>query len=297
MSEILAPATIPEVAHRTFEGPQGVMHYVTAGEHGSPVLLVHGFPESWWAFHKVIPLLAARHRVVAVDLPGFGDSSVADRDLDSAGVASSLAALLADAAGLGDGPVHVVAQDISGGAVFRLVSQHPELVRSFTAIEMGLAGHGLESLGDPTHGGSWHIGLMAAPGIPEMLLAGRERELLAQWAFPAMTAVTGAIDDRDVSEFARGFAREGGWRGAAALYTSMLSEGEQLRTLAAQHPLPMPTLAIGAGGGSFTLDTVRAVSAHEPTAVHLEGVGHYAAMEAPDAVARALLAFFSTVEG
>jgi pimeloyl-ACP methyl ester carboxylesterase len=43
------------------------LHYVSAGSKGSPVLLVHGFPESWWAFHKLIPLLSRSHRVFAVD--------------------------------------------------------------------------------------------------------------------------------------------------------------------------------------------------------------------------------------
>jgi hypothetical protein len=69
-------------------------------------------------------------------------------------------------------------------------------VLSFTAIEKGLAGFGLESFADVTHGGSWHIGVLAAPGIPEMLLVGREREFLGNWAFPAMTAVHGVITVR-----------------------------------------------------------------------------------------------------
>ena len=50
------------------------LHYVAAGTTGSPILLVHGFPETWWGFHKLIPLLSDRHRVFAVDLRGFGDS-------------------------------------------------------------------------------------------------------------------------------------------------------------------------------------------------------------------------------
>ena len=101
--------------------------------------------------------------------------------------------------------------------MFRLAATHPEDVLSFTAIEMGLAGFGLEALADVTRGGSWHIGVLAAPGIPEMLLAGREREFLGDWAFPAMTAVPGSITDEDVAEFVRVYARPNGWRGAIGL--------------------------------------------------------------------------------
>ncbi|KQR17359.1 alpha/beta fold hydrolase [Cellulomonas sp. Leaf334] len=269
------------------------LHYVSAGSTGSPILLVHGFPETWWTFHKVIPLLAATHRVLAVDLRGFGDSSTADDDHDSATAAEDLHALIAH---LDLGPVHVTGQDISGGTVFRLAATHPEDVRSVTAIEMGLAGFGLEGLADVTHGGSWHIGALAAPGIPDLLFAGRERELLGQWAFPGLTAVAGSITDADVDEFARTYARPGGWRGAVGLYRSMLGEGDDLRALAASSPLTVPVLAVGAGGGPFTAATLGQVTAGEVTAVQLDGVGHYVAMEAPGELAAAILDFVRAVD-
>ena len=126
----------------------------------------------------------------AVDLRGFGDSSAASDEHDSTTAAEDLHQLVAH---LGMGPMHLTGQDISGGTVFRLAATHPEDVRSFTAIEMGLAGYGLEGFADITHGGSWHIGVLATPGIPELLFAGRERDLLGSWAFPSMTAVAGSI--------------------------------------------------------------------------------------------------------
>jgi pimeloyl-ACP methyl ester carboxylesterase len=286
-------ATIPTAAHHTAQINGADLHYVTAGAAGSPILLVHGFPETWWAFHKLIPLLAEAHRVVAVDLRGFGDSSTADDDYDSTTAADDLHGLIER---LGLGPVHVTGQDISGGTVFRLVATHPQDVLSLTAIEMGLAGFGLEGLADVTHGGSWHIGALAAAGIPELLFTGRERELLGTWAFPSMTAIAGSITDADVDEFARTYARPDGWRGAVGLYRSMLAEGEELRVLAGSSPLTVPVLAVGAGGGPFTSATLEQVTAGEIRAVQLEGVGHYAALEAPDALAAAILDFVRSVE-
>lgn len=269
------------------------LHYVSAGATGSPILLVHGFPESWWAFHEVVPLLAVRHRVFAVDLRGFGDSSPAGTDHDSATAAEDLLQLIAH---LDVGPVHLAGQDISGGSVFRLAALHPEVVLSLTAIEMGLAGFGLEGLADVTHGGSWHIGVLASPGIPEMLFAGRERELLGDWAFPSMTAVPGSITEADVAELVRGYARADGWRGAEGLYRSMLAEGDEIRSLAEAHPLPMPVLAVGAGGGPFTVQTISQVTATEVVSVQLDGVGHYAALEAPELLSSALLEFLAGVD-
>ena len=292
-----APASIPEVSHHHAEVNGTKLHHVQAGTTGSPVLLVHGFPETWWAFHRLIPLLAQHHRVIAVDLRGFGDSDNSPGDgpgdYDSATSAADLHALVDH---LGLGPVHVVGQDISGAAVFRFASCHPADVLSLTAIEMGLAGFGLEALADVTHGGAWHIGVLAAPGIPEMLLSGREREFLGDFAFPSMTASPGSVTTADVDEFARTYSRPGGFRGASGLYRSMLREGADITALAAAHPLTSPVLAVGAGGGAFTEAALSAAVGSAVRSVQLQGVGHHAALEAPDQLAAALLPFFQDVD-
>jgi len=250
-------------------------------------------PETWRAFRKLIPLLAASHRVFAVDLRGFGDSGNEPGEYGSTTSAEDLHLLIAQ---LDAGPVHLTGQDISGATVFRLAATHPEDVLSLTAIEMGLAGFGLEMLADVTRGGTWHTGVLAAPGIPEMLLAGREREFPGQFAFPAVSATPGAVAGADIDEFARTYPRPGGWRGAAGLYQSMLREGPGIRALAKTPGLTVPVLAVGAGGGPFTADTMSQAAPGEVSSVSLDGVGHYAAMEAPDELAKALLDFAASVD-
>ncbi|WP_033344326.1 alpha/beta fold hydrolase [Catenuloplanes japonicus] len=274
------------ITHHTATINGDDLHWVSAGSGGTPVLLVHGFPESWWAFRRLIPLLAAEHRVIAVDLPGFGDSAVGD--FTSATMAESLCALIVH---LGLGPVHLTGQDISGTPTFRLAARHPELLRSFTAIETTLPGYGLETLADVVNGGSWHVGFLAAPGIPELLLAGREREFLTGFAFPAMNGTPGAITDRDVDEFTRVLARPGGLRAPAAFYASMLREGDEIRSIAAEGKLTVPVLAVDGGSGPFTSGTMAQV-ADRVTSIRLDGVGHLVALEAPDTLAKELLTFY-----
>ena len=281
-------ATIPDVTHHEVDVNGTTLHYVSAGTTGSPILLVHGFPETWWAFHKLIPLLAETHRVFAVDLRGFGDSATAPAGFTSADAAEDLHQLIQS---LNVGAVHVAAQDIAGGTVFRLAATYPTDLLSFTAIEMGLAGFGLEGFADVTHGGSWHIGVLAAPGITDLLFSGREREILAEWAFPSMTAVSGSITSDDIDEFARTYSRPDGWRGAIGLYRSMLAEGAAIRALAESNPITAPALAIGGFGGPFTAITLGQVATGTVESVKLDGVGHYVALEAPEALAQAILAF------
>ena len=286
-------STLPGITHHRAQVNGTKLHYIAAGKSGSPILLVHGFPETWWTFRKLIPLLASSHRVFAVDLRGFGDSDNEPGMYDSKTSAEDLHLLIEQ---LEVGPVHITGQDISGATVFRLATTHPEDVRSFTAIEMGLAGFGLEILADITHGGAWHIGVLAAPGIPEMLLVGREREFLGQFAFPALSATPGAITETDIDEFVRTYSRPHGWCGAIGLYKSMLQEGPEIKALANSHALTVPVLAVGAGGGPFTLGTMSQAAATEVCSVSIDGVGHYAAMEAPDELAKAILDFVGAVD-
>src|SRR5580693_7968074 len=284
---------LPGITHHYAEVNGTRLHYVAAGTSGSPVLLVHGFPETWWAFSKLIPLLAASHRVFAVDLRGFGDSGNEPGEYDSKTSAEDLHLLIGQ---LGVGPVHLTGQDISGATVFRLAVTHPGDVLSLTAIETGLAGFGLEALADVAHGGAWHIGVLAAPGSPEMLLAGREREFIGQYAFPSMTAVPGAVTAADIDDFARTYSRPDGWRGAIGLYRSMLREGPEIRALAESPGLTVPVLAVGAGGGPFTAGTMSQAARSGISSVHLDGVGHYAAMEAPEELAKAVLGFVDGID-
>ena len=196
--------------------------------------------------------------------------------------------------------------------MFRLATQHPQDVLSFIAIETGLPGFGMEVLADITHGGAWYIGVLTTPGIPEMLLAGREREFLGQFAFTAANATpeaNAAADsdtdtdveaeadiNADIDEFVRTYARPDGWRGAIGLYRSMLRDGAEIKALAETPGLTAPVLAVGAAGGSFTATTMTQAAASEISSASLDGVGHYAAMEAPNELAKAILDFTGRID-
>src|ERR1700726_1177135 len=121
------PAALHGVTHHHAEVNGPTLHYVAAGTEGTPVVLVHGFPETWWAFRKLIPLLAPKHRVFAVDLRGFGDSGNEPGEYDSTTSAEDLHLLIGQ---LDAGPVHLTGQDISGATVFRLAATHPQDVLS-----------------------------------------------------------------------------------------------------------------------------------------------------------------------
>lgn len=258
------------------------VHAVEAGR-GTPVLLVHGFPETSAVFAGLTAHLAEHHRVVAVDLPGVGASEVvAGEGPDSEQLAEVLAGVVET---LDAGPVHLVGQDISGAATYRLAAARPDLVADWTAVETVLPGFGFEVLA----GAAWYIGMLAAPGVPELLLPGREREFLeAHVLAPQMVAplAPGVLD-----ELTRAYARPGGFRAIGALYRSLTAEGPTIRALAAA-PLTMPVLTVSGSAGEFVPSSIRPV-APDLEHVTLPGVGHYVALEAPAALAEVLLPFFA----
>ena len=285
-----AGLTIPAVDPHRVHVNSVDLHYVSAGTAGAPVLLVHGFPESWWAFHDLIPLLARAHRVIAVDLRGFGDSGPATPADTSGTLADDLHALITH---LELGPVHLLAQDISGAVALRLALSHPGDLLSLTGVETGFGGFGLEVLADMSRGGAWYIGPLATPHVAETFFAGREAALIGRFIMPFAVTDPTTVSERDIAEFARGYARPGGWSGARALYAAMLNEGPDLRALAAANAISLPTLAVDRVGSSFTADALGAV--HDGTVRHAQiaGVGHYIAQEAPLQLAATLMLFLA----
>ena len=282
-------AAKPDVTHRTVAAGGTRVHVASAGS-GRPVLLVHGFPETWRTFADLMTLLAGDHHVLAVDLPGFGDSDVGSR-LGSGQVAAVLAGVLDE---LGLGRVHLVGQDVSGALTYRLAATRPDLVASWTGIETVLPGFGFEALADVAHGGAWYVGMMAAPAVPELLLAGRELAFLRDHVLLPQMHGPGAAGPRVLEEFARAYSRPGGFRGASGLYRSLLGEGQDIRTLA-ESELTVPVLAVSGSAGEFVPLSLRNV-APDLEHVHLPDVGHYVALEAPGRLAEVLLPFFASAE-
>ncbi|MCL3820022.1 alpha/beta fold hydrolase [Aeromicrobium wangtongii] len=286
-------ATVPGVQHHLDDINGVPLHHVTAGDAGTPFLLIHGWPETWYAFHRLIPLLAARHRVVAVDLRGFGDSGTEAEVYDEESAVEDLHQLVER---LALGPVHVVCQDISGGVGFRLAAEHPGDVLSLTGIETSLAGFGLEMLADVLHGGSWHVSFLGTPGIASMLAPGHERELIADWAYPLMTGPAGGISPETIDEIVRAYSRDHGWRGTEGLYRQLFIDDGATRERATAHPVRVPVLAVDGVNRPFTESTLRQVAGGDFEAVTIEGVGHLVAQEDPESLADVLLRFAGRVD-
>lgn len=270
----------------TIEGVR--LHWVRAGS-GTPVVLLHGWPQTWYAWRKVIPELARHHEVFAVDLPGLGDSGSSPR-----GHGVRIAADLLDAwrAELGLDRVHVVGHDLGGPIGYAWAAAHPAHVRSFTLLAVPLHGFGLSEL--IARAGLWHFGFFSVPGLAEELAAGRERILLEHFYAHAMES--GAIRPSDVDTYLSSYTRPGRLANGFAYYRDAPADTAALTELARTR-LPMPTLAIGCGraGGAAPLHSLGQVAPATRGAV-IDDSGHFLPEERPGPLLSLLRPFLAEAD-
>src|SRR5512133_1701291 len=121
------------IAHRSVDVHGLRLHCVEAGT-GPLVVLLHGFPEFWYAWRHQIPALAdAGYRVVAADLPGYNTSDKPPRVRDYR--PSVLAQDVADlVVALGAGSAAVAGHDWGGGLAWLLAIQHPERIERLVVL-------------------------------------------------------------------------------------------------------------------------------------------------------------------
>lgn len=275
--------TSATAAHHTAQLNGTRLHYVTAGD-GPPVMLLHGWPETWYEWRHVIDLLAGEYQVVAPDLRGFGYSGKPASGYDAATIAADLAAL-GDHLGLRD--VTVLGHD--WGAVFAYVyaAKTPGQVRALGIVEMALPGVGvMEQAMAPAPGGNflWHMGFQSVPDLPELLIAGKEKPYL-RWFFEHFAYDPGAITAADLDVYVDAISQVGALRAGLAVYQDFFTTADQVAALA-KTPLEIPVRAYGGEAclGPLTLASVQAVAPAAQGGV-IERCGHWAAEERPDFVA------------
>jgi pimeloyl-ACP methyl ester carboxylesterase len=123
---------VPGVRHRFVDAAGLRMHVAEAGE-GEPVVLLHGWPQHWYLWREVIPLLAPHAHVICPDLRGFGWSDVPSSGYDRETMARDVIALLDE---LGLERVRIVGHDWGGWIGFLLCLRHPERFSRFVAMNI-----------------------------------------------------------------------------------------------------------------------------------------------------------------
>jgi pimeloyl-ACP methyl ester carboxylesterase len=295
-------ANASQVEHHVAKIDGTRFHYVTAGT-GDPVLLLPGWPESWIAWRKVLPLLVgAGRRVVVLDPRGFGESDkpATGYDLDTA--ARDLHRFLEATSLSSPGGIDIIAHDVGTWIAHAHAVDYPADVRRLVLTESNIPGVTMFAGGIPSEAAnlkSWQFAFNRLNDLPEMLVQGRERAYLA-WIFATKSFRPYAIDAAALDEYTRQYSAPGAMRAGFAWYRANFdAEGlAQAKTRAAKR-LTMPVLALG--GSEGVSDALRATVAAlgdrvqgGPIMGATTGCGHFLPEECPDELTEAVLKFWQS---
>ena len=264
------------------EGYAAGLHYVTAGS-GEPLVLVPGWPQTWWEFHKIIPELARRYRVIAVDLPGIGGSRPTTGDKKA--MAAAIHGLVAK---LGLTSVHIAGHDIGAMVAFSFAANHRAATRTVTIMDVAHPDEYLYQvplLVPPGQVHPWWFAFNQVRGLPEQLLAGRSRHLVDYLCELLLVDQT-AIGEKDRRVYAAAYATVPAIRAGNAWYQAFHQDIEDQK---AYGTITAPMLGIASLASPYLEQTLTARGT-DVRVVNLPTVGHFVPEEAPDEVVDALTA-------
>lgn len=277
---------------RNFLTVDGVrIHYVSGGlQDGPTIMLFAGFPQSWYAWRKILPVLGKKYRIIAPDLPGQGDS---DRPLAGCDTLTIARLMRQFTAKLGVEKHYLAAHDIGAWVAFPYAASYRDVVLGFAILDTGIPGISLPDTLPWTPEvawRTWHVAFHNLEDLPETLIKDRE-DIYLRWFLQRKAASPAYFSEEDFAEYLRVF-RNNGLKGGLAYYRAISTSAEQNRKLASVGKLEMPVLAIRADQGSMP-DLVAQLQeiATDVSGTAIEQCGHYLAEEQPTALAEALMRF------
>jgi len=265
------------------------LHYVVAGA-GEPVLLIHGFPQTWYEWRQVMTKLATTYTVIAPDYRGAGESERPQGGYDKHTMMEDLRGLVQQ---LGFTRLRVVGHDIGAMVAYRYAAVHPDEVQQLVLMDAPVPGTAaIDRIRAMPR--AWHINFHHARDVAEMLVAGREREYL-RFFFKSRFAKPDVISEEDMAVYIAAYSGPGGMRAGFEVYRAWAQDAKDNKPYL-ERQLAMPVLMLG-GEVSVSGPLLEAMT-HEIASngqfKRISNAGHWLCEENPFEVQRLLFEFFAS---
>lgn len=284
-------------AQATMEPPKGFVRVdlkgngetlvCTTGGVGSPMLLLHGWPQTAAEWNAMLPALAERHTVYACDLPGIRDSTNHDDDFAKADMAEDIHAALTDAA---IEPMHVVGHDIGVMVAYAFADAYPESTLSLTLMESALPGtEAFDTIS--ANPDIWHFAFHQAPDVPERIV-GNDVEYYVTYFMTTFWFTEPGPTPEDIAPFVEAYKDPDTLHAGFEFYRAFEEDADHNRGTF-ETPLLMPVLALNGGElwpEPYLLEMMEPLAAHVEGGV-IEGAGHWLPEERPEDLTQRILAF------
>ncbi|HEX6753233.1 MAG TPA: alpha/beta hydrolase [Solirubrobacterales bacterium] len=287
--------TVDGVTHRWVEARGLRFHVAEAGSGDDPVLLLHGWPQHWYEWRNLMPALADRHRVLAMDLRGFGWSDAPRKGYEKENLASDVLAVLDE---LGLERVKLVGHDWGGWIGFLLCLRAPERFDRYLALNIPTPWVQMRK----TLPHSWRLIYQQVILAPWIGYFAHRSKRFVRMALRAGGADPRFWDERTLSIFADNLAEPSRAKAAVQMYRvfNLREIVPILRGRYADKRLTVPTrMLFGTEDAAIHTDLLAGYEAHVDD-MEIELVpdcGHFIADERPELVAERARAFFSADTG
>ncbi|GLX49675.1 hydrolase [Streptomyces hygroscopicus subsp. hygroscopicus] len=265
------------------------LHYVTGGQ-GDPLFLLPGWPETWWEYRKVMPRLAERFRVVAVDIRGMGGSSRPDSGYEKKSMAGDIRAL---AGHLGYERINIAGHGIGAMVAFAYAANHEAATKRLAIINTTHIDESYQEfrlMPKPEEPGPhrWWLAFNIVPGFPEKALAGRYR-IMVDYMLGLSLVNPDAVLPEDREVYARAYDSPEAIRSSQAWFQAYQQDIDDFRGYG---KLSVPVLGLAYGGFFDYMRRVLPACGSDVRVVEVKDTRNYMVEEQPETVAAELAQFF-----
>jgi pimeloyl-ACP methyl ester carboxylesterase len=279
-----------------YETVNGItLHYVQGGE-GTPLLLLPGWPQTWYSFHTIAPELAKTYQVIVIDIRGMGTSSKPSAGYEKKTMAKDIYELIVK---LGFEKAHVLGHDIGGMVAMSLAYNHPEVVAQLIIMDGIHPNEGMMQMPLLPPLGTFHdkmssqmpyawwMGFNQVKGLPEQLLEDRFRYLV-DYIFDYVMIDQTKMTELERAIYAEAYNDREAIRASNAWYQSFAQDIEDSKSY---QPISSPVLGIGSNVSYGFMKMGLPYAASQCEVLGLTDSGHYMNEEKPADVIQMILNF------
>lgn len=269
------------------------LHYVKGGE-GDPLILIPGWPETWWAYHKIMPTLAVKYQLIVIDIRGMGSSAKPQDGYDKKNMAKDMYELVQH---LGFSTVNICGHDIGAHVAFSFAANYPQTTRSLIMLDTPHPDETMYQLPMlPIPGLNytypWWLACNQVKELPEAILEGR-MNLVIDWVFNALLLDQSALTEFDKNVYSSAYNSPDSIRASNAWYQVFTQDIQDIK---AYHKLTMPVLGIASSGSYEMLKAALSSFTDNLKIKKIENSGHFLLAEQPAELADYIIDFLKLLK-
>ncbi len=265
------------------------LHYVKGGGgQGEPLILIPGYPETWWAYHKVMPFLAKKYCVIVLEMRGMGSSDKPADGYEKKNMAKDIFELIKK---LGYKKVYIGGHDIGAHVAYSFAANFPESTSKLIILDTPHPDAGMYQLPmvpilGANHLYPWWLSFNQVKELPEQLLEGR-MNIMIEWLFKNLLVEQNSISDFDKKVYELAYNSKDAIRSSNGWYQAFPQDIEDSKIY---KKLNMPVLGIG-GSGYDMLQMSLPNSTIDLQLKKIEDCGHFILAEKPNETANYIIEF------